>query len=382
MRANLLYQLVMNANHSKIHCFRAADDEHKMRLDRFLALRLQDVSEMSRARVKSLIQEGHAYQSEHAQCASAEAEEGEGDKPEKNKPHAAEHIAHIICAQNRVQEPNRAVKSGWTYCIQIPEAAPADPLPENIALDILYEDDDLIVINKPAGLVVHPGAGNSSGTLVNALLYHCGDSLSGIGGVKRPGIVHRLDKDTSGVMVVAKNDLAHHRLARQFADHGRKGPLERRYHAFVWGTPKRSRDVITTQIDRKPNNRLKMAVVAKGGREAITHYQTLKTYGAADAPALAAKVECRLETGRTHQIRVHMAHIGNPLMGDETYATGFKSKISTLNEEVSKALLACSRQALHASVLGFSHPQTGEALFFESPAPPDLAQLEKALETQ
>ncbi len=196
----------------------------------------------------------------------------------------------------------------------------------------MYEDDELIVIDKPAGLVVHPAAGNWTGTLVNALIAHCGDSLSGIGGVKRPGIVHRLDKDTTGLMVVAKTDRAHRALSRQFADHGRTGPLRRGYLAFVWGAPDRPRGTIDKPIDRHPHARDKMAVRA-GGREAITHWEVLERYPGTDGAPVASLLACRLETGRTHQIRVHLAPIGHPLLGDDVYGPGFKTKASQLGPE-------------------------------------------------
>ena len=208
----------------------------------------------------------------------------------------------------------------------MPEAEPAEPAGEAIPLNVVYEDQDIIVIDKPAGLVVHPAAGHAAGTLVNALIAHCGDSLSGIGGVKRPGIVHRLDKDTSGLMVVAKNDAAHQSLAAQFADHGRTGPLERGYLAFAWGAFDRPRGTIDAPIDRHPTSRTKMAVRA-GGRMAITHWQTLEEFpGRTRKTGTSSLISCRLMTGRTHQIRVHLAHEGHPLLGDATYATGFKTK--------------------------------------------------------
>ena len=211
----------------------------------------------------------------------------------------------------------------------MPAPEPAEPGGESIPLNIVFEDDAIIVIDKPAGLVVHPAAGHATGTLVNALIAHCGDSLSGIGGVKRPGIVHRLDKDTTGLMVVAKTDRAHQALAAQFADHGRTGPLRRGYLAFVWGAPARPKGTIDEPIDRHPKSRDRMAVRANG-RVAITHWQVLERFKGKDGKPVASLIECRLETGRTHQIRVHLAHVGHPLLGDATYGTGFKTKAARL----------------------------------------------------
>jgi 23S rRNA pseudouridine1911/1915/1917 synthase len=267
-----------------------------------------------------------------------------------------------------------------------PPAAEAEPEGEEIALSVTYEDDALIVIDKPAGLVVHPAAGHERGTLVNALIAHCGASLSGIGGVKRPGIVHRLDKDTSGLMVAAKTDRAHRALAAQFADHGREGALERAYLAVVWGAPSRPHFTIDAPLDRDPRNREKMAVVPHArheqhgvGRHAVTHVEVLERYPATAGPAVASLVRCTLETGRTHQIRVHMAHLGHPLLGDPTYGAGFRTKASQLSSEARGALAALGRQALHAATLGFVHPLTGEHLGFESAPPADMADLIGAL---
>ena len=225
---------------------------------------------------------------------------------------------------------------------------------------------------------MHPAAGNWTGTLVNALIAHCGDSLSGIGGVRRPGIVHRLDKDTSGLMVVAKTDRAHRKLAAQFADHGRSGPLERGYLAFAWGIPARPKGTIDKPIDRHPQARDKMAVRA-GGREAITHWEVLERYRGTDGQGVASLIECRLETGRTHQIRVHLAAIGHPLLGDSVYGPGFKTKASLLTKDAQAALRHLDRQALHAHILGIEHPVAGEFLRFRSELPADLAALRCAL---
>ena len=285
-----------------------------------------------------------------------------------------------------ISEPKRKVRSDDTVTLVVPEPEPAEPEGENIALDILHEDDDLIVINKPAGLVVHPGAGNWTGTLVNALIHHCGDTLSGIGGVKRPGIVHRLDKDTSGVMVVAKNDNAHRVLSEAFADHGQNGDLERAYLALVWGTPARQTGMVEAHLGRSGKDRMKQAVVSAerdDARHAITHYTVLERFGLKpDGSAVASLVECRLETGRTHQIRVHMAHIGHPLIGDQDYGMAFKTKINILPEPLKSLASQFSRQALHAYLLAFAHPVDGEFMEFETDLPDDMAELVEAFRKQ
>jgi len=276
-----------------------------------------------------------------------------------------------------VTEPRHKVKPGNMLSVVLPEPSAAAPQPESIALSIVHEDKDLIVIDKPSGLVVHPGAGNETGTLVNALIAHCGDSLSGIGGVRRPGIVHRLDKDTSGLLVVAKNDRAHHGLSEQFAAHGRDGRLQRSYLAIVWGVPERRIGTVSAAIGRSTANRQKMAVSrSTTAREAVTHYEVLEQLG---KPPLASLVRCELETGRTHQIRVHMAHIGHPLLGDSVYGAGFRSSAVKLSEDAKTALKSLNRQALHATTLGFEHPLSGKPLRFESPAPEDFATLLDAL---
>jgi 23S rRNA pseudouridine1911/1915/1917 synthase len=273
--------------------------------------------------------------------------------------------------------PKYSLKAGEEVVLVAPEPVEADPEPENIPLDILYEDAELIVINKPVGMVVHPAPGSYTGTLVNALLYHCGESLKGIGGVKRPGIVHRLDKDTSGVMVAAKTERAHNHLAAQFADHGRTGPLHRAYLAWAWGRTQQARGTVEAPLGRDPANRLKQAV-RKDGREAITHYTVEARFG--DEGWDITRIKCELETGRTHQIRVHMAHIGHPLVSDLTYATGFATKVNRLPDTLKAPIAALGRQALHAAELGFEHPTTGEEMFFEAPLPEDLQALEDALE--
>jgi 23S rRNA pseudouridine1911/1915/1917 synthase len=256
------------------------------------------------------------------------------------------------------------------YEILIPPPAPAEPLPEAIPLIVLFEDEHLIVIDKPAGMAVHPAPGTDSGTLVNALLHHCGDSLSGVGGVARPGIVHRLDKETSGVMVAAKSDAAHQGLSKLFATHD----IDRVYVALTRGAPHPSKGTVDTLIGRSSSDRKKMAVLKSGGRQAITHYAVEKAFGPQEKP-LAARVSCRLQTGRTHQIRVHMASKGAPCLGDPVYGSG--SPASLVREAIVASGL--TRQALHAAVLGFVHPITGQSLRFETPLPADMAALEAAL---
>jgi 23S rRNA pseudouridine1911/1915/1917 synthase len=272
------------------------------------------------------------------------------------------------------------VKAGETYTVDVPAPAPAAPQPQAIPLTVVHEDAHLIVIDKPMGLAVHPGPGHATGTLVNALIAHCGTSLSGIGGVKRPGIVHRLDRDTTGLLVVAKTDKAHAGLARQFAAHGADGQLERRYVALVWGAPDRPRGSIDAALARSSANRTKIAVVSEAaGRHAVTRYAVLETYGGKETKPVASLLELTLETGRTHQIRVHLAHIGHPLLGDMTYGAGFKASARNLSAEAQAALEALGRQALHAGGLAFVHPVTGKRLRFASSLPADMARLVAAL---
>jgi 23S rRNA pseudouridine1911/1915/1917 synthase len=324
--------------------------ERGERLDRVLA---RHIAELSRSRLKALIEAG------------AVAVDGQ-----------------------TIRDPSHHVNSGTAILVDVPPPAPAKPEPEPIPLSVVYEDDDVIVIDKPRNLVVHPAAGHWTGTLVNALIAHCGKSLSGIGGERRPGIVHRLDKDTTGLMIVAKNDRAHQALAAQFADHGQCGePFERAYLAFVWGAPERLHGVIDKPIDRHPKSREKMAV-REGGRAAITHWQVLERYFGpvrqprkgqrAEAP-IASLLLCRLETGRTHQIRVHLASIGHPLLGDEVYGGGFRTKAALLPPRAQVALAALAGQALHSHLLTVKHPSSGEILKFRSELPPDLARLRDAL---
>ncbi|MEO6396400.1 MAG: RluA family pseudouridine synthase [Devosia sp.] len=274
-------------------------------------------------------------------------------------------------------EPKTKVRDGDLLTLSAPPPEEPDPEPEEILLDILFEDDDLIVINKPVGMVVHPAPGSTHGTLVNALLFHCKGSLPGINGVKRPGIVHRLDKDTSGVMVAAKTELAMRHLAAQFADHGRTGPLHRAYLAFAWGATEQGRGTVEAPLGRDQNNRLKQAV-RRDGREAITHYAVESRYGGEGWDI--TRIRCELETGRTHQIRVHMGHIGHPLVADPLYASGYATKANRLPEPLRQIVRGLGRQALHAAELGFEHPGTGKELVFDAPLPPDLEQLSNALQ--
>lgn len=315
--------------------------ETGLRLDQFLARRL--AGELSRARLQALLAEGH-----------------------------------VSVGGVTVLQAKRKVAQGEHVELVLPEPEAPEPQPEDIPLSVLFEDSDLIVIDKPAGLVVHPGPGNWTGTMVNALLHHCGDTLSGIGGVKRPGIIHRLDKDTSGVIVVAKNDVAHRGLAEQFAAHGRDGRMERAYLALVWGVPTRPSGTVAAPLGRSNSDRTKRRVVSLSqpdARHAVTHFEVLERASGADA----ALVRCTLETGRTHQIRVHMAHIGHPLIGDRTYGAGFLSKAKTLPSPAVDIVAAFPRQALHAARLAFVHPRSGERLRFETALPPDMAELAAAL---
>jgi 23S rRNA pseudouridine1911/1915/1917 synthase len=276
----------------------------------------------------------------------------------------------------KIKDPNHRVKPGEHYEIEIPAPRPAEPAGQDIPLTVVYEDDDVIVIDKPAGLVVHPAAGNPDGTLVNALIAHCGASLKGVGGTARPGIVHRLDKDTSGLLVAAKNERAMHSLAKQFANH----TIERAYHAVVWGCPRLGEGRIETQIGRNPFDRKRMGVMRQGGKDAVTRYKVMERFGEATRP-LASLIECRLETGRTHQIRVHLTHLGHPLIGDPTYGRARQApRAKTPEQETAFNLVAnFSRQALHARLLGFQHPSLHKTIRFESVYPTDMAELIDAL---
>jgi 23S rRNA pseudouridine1911/1915/1917 synthase len=329
-----------------------AGDQAGARLDRVLAAH---VVELSRSRLKALIEAG------------AVAVDG-----------------------RTIRDPSHRVNAGGAIMLEVPPAEPATPKAEPIPLKVVYEDDDIIIIDKPKNLVVHPAAGHWTGTLVNALIAHCGESLSGIGGERRPGIVHRLDKDTTGLMIVAKNDRAHQSLAAQFASHGRGDePFERGYLAFVWGAPDRPQGIIDRPIERSLRARDQMAV-REGGRHAVTHWQVLERYASAAGPrragklgktaaAVASLLACRLETGRTHQIRVHLASIGHPVMGDQTYGSGFRTKSALLPPGAQAALADLGRQALHAHILTVKHPSSGEIITFRSELPPDLARLHTEL---
>ncbi|WP_300300156.1 RluA family pseudouridine synthase [Ferrovibrio sp.] len=318
------------------------------RLDRWLATTLAGgEADFSRSRLKALILDGHVQL---------------GDGP----------------GGATITDPSRKIKPGEIYAVTQPALVAAEPQAQDIPLTIVYEDDQLIVVDKPAGLVVHPAPGNPESTLVNALLHHCGDSLSGIGGVKRPGIVHRIDKDTSGLVVAAKTDRAHHALAALFADHD----IERSYDALVWGHPNPLQGSIEGAIGRDPKDRKRMAIVTRGGKPAVTHYETRQMIYDGKGQPVCALVRCTLETGRTHQIRVHMTARGNALIGDQTYGRARSLQRFQLGDAARAALLGFKRQALHAATLGFRHPVSGKLLRFESPLPADFAALLKVLSSQ
>ena len=308
--------------------FTVARADARARLDRLLA---DHVPALSRSRLKNLIETGR-----------------------------------VSIAGATITEPGYRVKPGQAVTLVIPPPVDETPRAQAIMLQVAYEDEHLIVVDKPAGLVVHPAPGNPDRTLVNALLAHCGDSLSGIGGVRRPGIVHRLDKDTSGLMVAAKHDTAHRGLSAQFASRR----LSRTYRAVVWGVPRPAQGRIEGAIGRDARNRKRMAVRERGGKSAVTHYRVVESLS-----TLWSRVECRLETGRTHQIRVHMAHRGHPLVGDALYGG---ARRRGLDERVRKTLALCPRQALHAAALRFVHPVSGTELAFESPLPADILALIEA----
>ena len=286
-------------------------DKDRLRLDKFLS---ESLNSISRSRLKDLIEDDH-----------------------------------VISDGVIVDDPSSKVRVGEIYILKVPDPIPAIPIAQKIVLDIVFEDDYLIVINKSADMVVHPAAGHNDGTLVNALLGHCGSSLSGIGGVTRPGIVHRLDKGTSGLMIVAKNDMSHRHLSKQLEDRS----LSRRYKALVWGALSPRQGSIERAIGRNPANRKKMAVVEKGGKPALPHYRTIKLIGTS-----------RLSTGRTHQIRVHMAQMGNAIVGDPLYGGGFSRRLRDAPEKTKKILKELNHQLLHAYFIGFIHPRSGKKMCF------------------
>lgn len=314
------------------HTILATPADEGVRLDRFLASALDS---LSRSRLKGLIEAGF-----------------------------------VTRDGVTVREPAEPARAGASYVLTLPAPVPATPQPQAIPFPILYEDRDLLVLDKPAGLVVHPAPGNEDGTLVNALIAHCGADLPGIGGERRPGIVHRLDKDTSGVMVVAKTEQALAALSAAFAAHD----LDRAYLALVWGLPNPVAGEIEGAIGRDPRDRKRMAVVAGGGRHALTRFRTLATHQAA-----VALLECRLATGRTHQIRVHLASRGHPVVGDPVYLRRVPASARALPEPLRRSLLDFPRQALHAARLGFAHPRTGRPLVFETPPPADMLELLESL---
>ena len=279
----------------------------------------------------------------------------------------------LLVNNQAIEESSKKISFGDVIELTVPEPVATDLQAQDISLDVVYEDDDLLVINKPIGMVVHPGAGNPDGTLVNALLHHCKGNLSGINGELRPGIVHRIDKDTSGLLVVAKNDIAHNVLAKQFEDHS----IQRTYLAFVWGMPKPIHGRIETLIGRSKYNRQKMSADVGSGKDAITNYKTLEVFKGKTIPDISL-IECKLETGRTHQIRVHLAHKGNPILGDQMYGKKIR-KIRDLDEELSVVLENINFQALHAQSVGFLHPKSDQELFFTTELPKDLLNLQKML---
>ncbi len=322
---------MMNKDNDTTYTVEVPKNKAGVRLDKFLA---DALDALSRARIQALMADG---------C--------------------------VFLAGVAAQNPSAKVKAGEIYSVKMPPVVAAEPEPQDIPLDVVFEDEDVIVIDKPPGLVVHPAAGNADGTLVNALLAHCGSSLSGIGGVARPGIVHRLDKGTGGLLIAAKNDAAHEALSRQFADHS----MDRAYYALVWGVPKPPKGEIEGNIGRSPKNRKKMAVVERGGKHALTRFKVLKAFG-----DVAALVECRLATGRTHQIRVHMTSIGHPLIGDPVY--GGKGKRAGLSDGARAEIDALDHQALYAFELGFIHPRTQEKVFLNRDKPLFISKICDELE--
>ena len=319
----------------KKYKFTVSEEQHLKRVDHFI---VKELPTFSRTKISKLIKEGA-----------------------------------LLINNQSIKERSKKISLGDEIELTVPEPVVTDLRAQDITLNIVYEDDDLLVINKPIGMVVHPGAGNPDGTLVNALLHHCKGNLSGINGELRPGIVHRIDKDTSGLLVVAKNDIAHNVLAKQFEDHS----IQRTYLAFVWGMPKPIHGRIETLIGRSKYNRQKMSADVGSGKDAITNYKTLEVFKGKAIPDISL-IECKLETGRTHQIRVHLAHKGNPILGDQMYGKKIR-KIRDLDEELSVLLENINFQALHAQSLGFLHPKSGKELFFTTELPKDLLNLQKML---
>ena len=327
----------------------AIDENPPLRLDKALARDVPEEASLSRTRLTRLMAEGA-----------------------------------VVVDGKVLTDPKARVAAGARVAISIEESQESHILPEAIPLEVVFEDADLIVVNKPAGMVVHPAPGTPSGTLVNALLAHCGDALSGVGGMKRPGIVHRIDKDTSGLLVVAKSDAAHHGLAQQFEAH----TVERKYKALVYGVPDandpRLRGIrgasfetgnvlkLTTRLARHKTDRQRQAVLFDSGRHAVTRTRTVERFG---EPPVLSLLECWLETGRTHQIRVHMAHAGHGLVGDPVYGGKRKLPVKSLSPQAMLAVKGFPRQALHAAVLGFQHPISGETVTFEAPLPADISHL-------
>jgi len=310
------------------HQVEVCENDVNKRLDRFLT---EHLDTLSRSRLKALIKD-----------------------------------ERVKSGSDAITDPSRRVKLAEIYQIDVPQAIEPDPEPENIPLDVVFEDDHLIIINKPAGMVVHPAAGNWSGTLVNALLFHCKDSLSGIGGVKRPGIVHRIDKDTSGLVVAAKTDAAHQGLAALFEAHD----IDRTYKAVVWGRMYPTTGTVNANLGRDPHNRKRMSVVENSGKMAITHYALEENFS-----DIAGLVRCTLETGRTHQIRVHMGHLGHSLVGDPVYTRTKLNRTKKLPDARREIIKNFPRQALHAQTLGFVHPVTNKPLKFAVEFPLDITEL-------
>lgn len=323
----------MDGFNASLHTASVAGEQAGTRLDKWLAAALP---EWSRTRLKSMIESGQ-----------------------------------VSTQGIPVRDPAFKVRAGQVFAFEVPPATPATPAPQPIALEVVYEDEDLIVVEKPAGMVVHPAPGSPDTTLVNALLAHCGGSLSGIGGVKRPGIVHRLDKDTSGLIVAAKNDVSHRSLSQQFATRR----VERGYVAVTWGVPMPPTGSIEGNIGRSPVNRKKMAVVSQGGKPALTRYVVRRAFR-----DVAALLECRLATGRTHQIRVHLAAAGHPLIGDPLYGRVTLSRKRAVRPDLRDRICAFPRQALHAFSIGFMHPRTNVWHSYESPIPRDINLLVRSLE--